>query len=36
MRTIFLLLLVLTACNTVHGLGQDIKKTGQTIERVGK
>ena len=26
----------LSACNTVHGLGKDIEKGGQAIERVAK
>ncbi|WP_434777217.1 entericidin A/B family lipoprotein [Neisseria sp. Ec49-e6-T10] len=27
--------LLLTGCNTVKGVGQDIQKGGQAIERVG-
>jgi len=27
---------VLTACNTVQGVGKDIEKGGQAIERVAK
>ncbi|WP_301100952.1 entericidin A/B family lipoprotein [Propionivibrio sp.] len=26
----------LSACNTVHGVGKDIEKGGQAIERVAK
>ena len=28
--------LSLSACNTVHGLGKDIEKGGQVIERAAK
>lgn len=31
-----LLLSVLTACNTVQGIGKDIKKGGETIEKASK
>ncbi len=27
---------VLTACNTVKGMGKDIEKAGQTIEKTAK
>ena len=30
------LTLMLTACNTVKGVGQDIQKAGEKIEDVGK
>ncbi|QZA79354.1 entericidin A/B family lipoprotein [Deefgea tanakiae] len=30
------LVLVLTACNTVSGIGQDIKKGGEAIEKAAK
>jgi entericidin B len=28
--------LVLTGCNTVQGMGKDIKKGGEAIEKAGK
>jgi len=28
--------LVLTACNTVQGIGKDVKKAGEAVENVGK
>ncbi|HEX6003219.1 MAG TPA: entericidin A/B family lipoprotein [Burkholderiales bacterium] len=28
--------LVLTACNTVEGMGKDIRKAGETIEKSAK
>ena len=28
--------LLLSACNTIHGLGKDIEKGGQAIERAAK
>ena len=31
--TIFFLMLVLSACNTVQGIGKDIKKGGEAIEK---
>ncbi|ENY70889.1 entericidin A/B family lipoprotein [Aeromonas diversa] len=30
---LLLLLLALAGCNTVHGIGQDIEKAGETIKR---
>jgi len=30
------LLLVLSACNTVQGIGKDIKKGGEVIEKTAK
>ena len=37
MRIVMLLVLfTLTACNTVQGLGTDIRKTGETLERTAK
>lgn len=27
---------VLTACNTVQGVGKDVKKVGEAVENVGK
>ncbi len=29
-------IVTLSACNTVHGLGKDIEKGGQAIERAAK
>ena len=31
--TVFVLMLVLSACNTVQGIGKDIKKGGEAIEK---
>jgi len=39
MKKIFLLAmcaLVMTACNTVQGLGKDVKKAGEAVENAGK
>ena len=39
MKNLFLLMMVvvsLSACNTVHGLGKDIEKGGQAIEKAAK
>jgi entericidin B len=38
MRALMLscLVLALTACNTVSGIGQDIKKGGEAIEKAAK
>ena len=36
MKTLFTLLalsFVLTACNTIHGMGQDIEKGGEAIKK---
>ena len=30
---LFALLMAMVACNTVHGAGKDIEKTGEAIER---
>jgi predicted small secreted protein len=37
LMTVFALLgmLSLTACNTVRGMGQDIEKAGETIQKAG-
>jgi len=34
--TIALLCLGLSACNTVQGIGKDLKKGGEAIEKVAK
>lgn len=39
MKKIFVLMmaaLVLTACNTVQGMGKDVQKVGEAVEKVGK
>ncbi|QLG87426.1 entericidin A/B family lipoprotein [Chitinibacter bivalviorum] len=38
MRTLILgvLVLVLSACNTMSGIGKDIKKGGEAIEKAAK
>ncbi|MBC3871254.1 entericidin A/B family lipoprotein [Undibacterium oligocarboniphilum] len=39
MKKIFALLicaLVMTACNTVQGIGKDVKKAGEVVEGAGK
>lgn len=39
MRKIFALMiaaLVLAGCNTVQGVGKDVKKVGEAVENVGK
>jgi predicted small secreted protein len=38
LSTLILLVLAVssTACNTVHGLGKDIEKGGQAIEKAAK
>ncbi|MEI7455975.1 MAG: entericidin A/B family lipoprotein [Nitrosomonadales bacterium] len=38
MKTIVLLLAVvaLTACNTIEGIGKDLKKGGEKIEKAAK
>ncbi|MDE2428859.1 MAG: entericidin A/B family lipoprotein [Burkholderiales bacterium] len=39
MKKIFALVLcasVLAACNTVQGIGKDVKKAGEAVENVGK
>ena len=34
--TAFILIIVLSACNTVEGIGKDIKKGGAAIEKSSK
>jgi predicted small secreted protein len=34
--TAFVLIFVLSACNTVEGIGKDIKKGGAAIEKASK
>lgn len=39
MKKVFVLIacaMVLTACNTVQGIGKDVKKAGEAVENVGK
>ncbi len=38
LRTViaFVLIAVLAACNTVQGIGKDIKKGGESIEKASK
>ncbi len=39
MKKIFALMiaaLVLAGCNTVQGVGKDVKKVGEAVENVGK
>ncbi len=39
MKKIFMLMmvmLVLAGCNTVQGVGKDVKKMGEAVENVGK
>lgn len=38
MKTIVSILLVfsLTACNTIQGIGRDIERGGEAIQKVGK
>lgn len=39
MKKIFMLMmivLVLAGCNTVQGVGKDVKKVGEAVENVGK
>ena len=39
MKKLFVLAIcamVLTACNTVQGLGKDVKKAGEAVENAGK
>ena len=31
--SVFVLMLVLSACNTVQGIGKDVKKGGEVIEK---
>ncbi|WP_338849440.1 entericidin A/B family lipoprotein [Massilia sp. W12] len=33
---LILLVLSLSACNTVQGIGKDVKKVGEAVEGVGK
>ncbi|MCC7311183.1 MAG: entericidin A/B family lipoprotein [Sulfuritalea sp.] len=32
----FVMLLALSACNTVEGIGKDVKKGGEAIEKAAK
>jgi len=32
----FVMMLVLSACNTVEGIGKDVKKGGEAIEKAAK
>jgi predicted small secreted protein len=32
----FVIMLALSACNTVEGLGKDVKKGGEAIEKAAK
>ena len=34
--TVVLYLLFLAGCNTIQGLGQDVKKVGETVENAAK
>ena len=34
--TLVLCLLFLAGCNTIQGLGQDVKKVGETVENAAK
>jgi predicted small secreted protein len=36
LTTLVLILLTLTACNTVRGVGQDVQKAGAAIENAVK
>ena len=39
MKKLFALLicaLILSGCNTVQGIGKDVKKAGESVENVGK
>jgi predicted small secreted protein len=33
---VFVLMLVLSACNTMQGIGKDVKKGGEAIEKAAK
>ncbi len=32
----FVMMLALSACNTVEGIGKDVKKSGEAIEKAAK
>ena len=34
--SVFVLMFVLSACNTVQGIGKDVKKGGEVIEKAAK
>ena len=34
--TLTMVLLSLTACNTIQGIGKDVKKAGEVVESAGK
>ena len=34
--SVLVLMLVLSACNTVQGIGKDVKKGGEVIEKAAK
>lgn len=34
--TMSLVLVSLTACNTIQGIGKDVKKAGEVVESAGK
>lgn len=34
--TLSVILLNLTACNTIQGIGKDVKKAGEVVESAGK
>ncbi|MCL6619656.1 entericidin A/B family lipoprotein [Thermomonas hydrothermalis] len=36
MLTVLVCLCALSACNTIEGVGKDVKKAGEAIERAGK
>ncbi len=36
MIVLVLSLLTLTACNTIQGIGKDVKKVGEVVETAGK
>jgi entericidin B len=36
MLAVFVLISLLAACNTIHGIGKDIEKGGQAIQKSSK
>lgn len=36
MIVLVLVLLTLSACNTIQGIGKDVKKVGEVVETAGK
>lgn len=34
--TLMMVFLSLTACNTIQGIGKDVKKAGEVVESAGK